>query len=210
MKPDLASCPRISFVRTQRSAVCAGLIGLAAVFACAGASAEQAGLYQGTTADGHPINIVLAPTEGGFGLFSVILTFRAKCKGHDAPLEYGAGYFFRENLIKDHKKKFGFTYSSSISVVGEMTFPDDNIVTGTVAARTAAFFPRNATPSDTQFCLSRRQTFSAAFTEGARHSAKPSSNVQSLPAVGRVTRWGAKALDPLGGARQLPSGWSSK
>ena len=142
------------------------------------ALAQQAGTYQGTSADGEPVTFIVGTdyNTGKLAVLGATVAFYAPCKGTNNPVETTWGFGFTHD-IDDGKASFSYTDQYYFYITANFVF-NGTSVTGSIASRTASLVPGNPTPSKSTFCMSPKQAFSASFAYGAK--------VQPLPAGAAV------------------------
>ena len=168
--------------------IVAGVL-LTSAFATAPAIAQREGFYVGETEDGNQIAIGIAQTDGGFGLFSLTIQYRARCRGDHRKVQSGAGFTFPENVIRHDHKRFGFTILDNVHSDGELAFVDDNTIKGTIFSSVAALGHGDGKkPDAAEYCISKKQGFTATFS-GPAHRGSMLSDTNGLHQTAGILRW---------------------
>jgi hypothetical protein len=142
-------------------------------------SAQQAGTYAGTSADGQNVsftvgldgNNVLAVTGASIG-------FQAPCKGGTAPTLYSGWGFGADAVITSHKAVMTAP-DPYFYIVATLKFSGSN-VTGSIQTRTPYLDPGHTPPNVADFCESPSQAFSATLGTGPSAPALPAGTKTHL------------------------------
>jgi hypothetical protein len=124
------------------------------------ASAQTAGTYSGTSADGQTVSFVVG-TDGDSNLAvtSASIGFAAPCKGGTAPTLYSGWGFGTDAVIVNHKTTMTAP-DPYFYIVATLKF-SGSTVTGNISTKTPYLDPGKTPPKVADFCESPVQAFSA-------------------------------------------------
>jgi hypothetical protein len=133
-----------------------------------GASAQQAGTYYGTSADGQFLDFTVG-TDTNTNSLAVLeagVNFDAACNGGYPDLIQSWGLGFTQDIV--NRKADVVFDAQDIYVNAAMTFSKDgNTVSGTINTRVVGFAPSTGAPNKSEFCQSAKQAFTATFQSSA-------------------------------------------
>jgi hypothetical protein len=146
---------------------------LCAIVLSAPGSAQTAGTYTGTSADGQTVSFTVGTdSDSNLAVTGASIGFAAPCKGGTAPTLYSGWGFSADAVIANHKTTMTapdpFFY-----IVADMHFSGSS-VTGKIITIAPYLDPGKTPPNKADFCESPAQAFSA--TLGG-----PESRVPALP-----------------------------
>jgi hypothetical protein len=144
-------------------------------------SAQQAGTYAGTSADGQTVSFVVGLDGNNvLAVTGASVNFVAPCKGGTAPTLYSGWGFGSDSVITAHKTTMlatgpYFYITANIKFVG-------TTAQGTIQTRSAYLDPGNTPPNRADFCESPTQAFTTTLGTGPSAPALPAGtklNVQT-------------------------------
>lgn len=134
--------------------VSSALISIAPI---AGANAQVAGTYSGTSADGALIVMTVTGTTGNFEFTTVNVNMLPECTNPARQVSEGWGFFLGQTIVAGTNNfHSGNDY---YDVTGSLHFPSNKTIKGTLTSVTAVFTPGHTPPNGAQFCKSPNQTF---------------------------------------------------
>jgi len=128
------------------------------------ALAQQTGTYNGTSADGSAIQIVVGTdsSNGDFEVTGASIGFQALCKSTNTVFDSGWGFGQSTDIINGQAPlllDFAYAYISS----PVMTFHGTTTVTGRIETLTPMLIPPSP-PTKAEFCKSKSQSFTATWS----------------------------------------------
>ena len=141
-------------------------------------SAQQAGTYSGTSADGQAVSFTVGLDGNNFlAVTSASVDFAAPCRGGTAPTLYSGWGFATDSVINNHKATMTapdpFFY-----IVATLKF-SGSTVTGNIVTRAPYLDPGNTPPKLADFCESPLQAFSATYS-GPASEALPTGTMRHV------------------------------
>jgi hypothetical protein len=126
------------------------------------AAAQQAGAYNGHTADGNAISFdVVSDAQGHLALSDLAIQFTAGCVQTGSSITQSWHFFFSRGLPIEHGHVRHLENNPQLYLMNSLNFHGDR-VNGTTEARLPMLVPGK--PSQTaQLCASGKQAFEATF-----------------------------------------------
>ena len=143
-------------------------------------SAQTAGTYTGTSADGQQVSFVVG-LDGGNNLAvtSASISFAAPCKGGTAPTLY-SGWGFGTDAVITKGKATMTAPDPFFYIVASLKF-SGSTVTGNISTRAPYLDPGKTPPNIADFCESPVQAYSATLGgTGPSESALPAGTARHL------------------------------
>jgi hypothetical protein len=126
-------------------------------------SAQQAGTYAGTSADGQGVSFVVGNDSNNvLAVTSASINFQAPCKGGSAPTLF-TGWGFGTDAVITAKKATMTAPDPFFYIVANFKFTGST-VTGFITSRAPYLDPANTPPIRADYCVSPRQAFSATLS----------------------------------------------
>jgi hypothetical protein len=145
-------------------------------------SAQQAGTYTGSSADGQSVSFTVAlDGDNQLAVTSASISFEAPCKGGTAPTLI-SGWGFGADAVITNKKATLVAPDPFFYITASLKFVGSN-VTGTITTRAPYLDPGKTPPNKADFCESPLQAYSATFSgTGPGSPALPQGTVMHLQA----------------------------
>ena len=143
-------------------------------------SAQQAGTYSGTSADGQPISFTVGlDGDSVLAVTGASISFEAPCKGGTAPTLF-SGWGFGTDAVITNKRASLVAPDPFFYITASLRFVGSN-VTGTITTRAPYLDPGKTPPNKADFCESPLQAYSATFSgTGPDAPALPQGTVMHL------------------------------
>ena len=143
------------------------------------ASAQTAGVYSGTTADGNPISMTVMGSGNNYAVTGFTLNFTAGCahSGSSISGNFASGANFP---LTDGAADFSLTVFQSVDSFGSLHFVGNHTIKGIITTDQATFDPGSTPPNRAEFCQSPKQAFTM--------DKNAPGDVQMLAPVVAVTR----------------------
>jgi hypothetical protein len=148
--------------RVKSLCLLAASTSLACFLPMAQAAAQQAGAYNGHTADGNAISFdVVSDAQGYLALSDLAIQFTAGCVQTGSSITQSWHFFFSRGLPIEHGHVRHLENNPQLYLMNSLNFHGDR-VNGTTEARLPMLVPGK--PSQTaQLCASGKQAFEATF-----------------------------------------------
>jgi hypothetical protein len=131
---------------------------LAAAFVTAtGASAQQAGTYSGTSADGGNITMIVTESGGVFTATTMNVGFVASCNIPGNTVSEGWGFLLNQPFVSGAMDFL--SHNDYYYILGKAHFSGNTVIKGVITSLTATFAPGSTPPIKSQFCKSPNQAF---------------------------------------------------
>ncbi len=156
----------------------------------ANAWAQQAGTYNGTTADGNSVSFAVGTDgNGNLAITGATIWFLATCAATGDTVNEGWG-FGTDDVITGNKVDFaGGSDDFYIYAPGTVVFRG-NTMSGHLDSRETIFKTNSTPPSGAQLCISPSQTFSATLSEPAHAPVLSAGSAMHLAGSVHQSRFG--------------------
>jgi hypothetical protein len=139
-----------------RISIFAGIVGTACLIS-GGASAQAAGSFAGTSADGNTISLTVTQSGSTYTVAGMSVGMSAFCKKLGDTKDEGWGFFSGADISTGSTD---FTSANDYYyIAGSMHFVGHSTIKGTITSYTATFVPGATPPNGAQFCTSPKQAF---------------------------------------------------
>lgn len=126
----------------------------------AGAFAQQAGEYQGFSADGEPLSIQVVDNPFfTYKLNLITVYYKVHCEGSGRVL-HGGVLTQVGNFVNGNRSRFKLA-DRTIHIFAHILFHGKDRMTGTIETRAPAFLEEGKHPQGAEFCISPDQKFEA-------------------------------------------------
>jgi hypothetical protein len=150
------------------------------------ASAQVAGLYAGTSADGSGVQFTVStdPSNGALAITSASVGFAAPCNDHVTTLYTGWGYGLNADIVNRHVKDLSagsyFTISFNLAFSA-----DGQSATGKIFSVSPTLSPVGPKPTRALICRSPTQAMSVTLQPPTARVAPVSHGATAYDRIGR-------------------------